>query len=71
MADATSTARIRRLFLYNGATLTDPDPAKSTDEVRKFYATTYPELTNAKVDGPKIDGNKEIYEFKKSVGTKG
>jgi len=60
-----------RRFIYNGATLEDPDPSKTPDEVRKIYAGAYPALTNASIVGPKTQGGETTYEFKASVGTKG
>ena len=51
--------------------LSDPDPDMSPQEVIKFYSPEYPELTNATVSGPKVEGSKAVYYFKTSVGTKG
>ncbi len=51
--------------------LPDPNPSLSVDEVMGFYSNQYPELTTCTIDGPKIDGDGAIYEFKTTVGTKG
>jgi PRTRC genetic system protein C len=51
--------------------LADPNPEMSPQEVIKFYSSEYPELTNASVSGPKVEGTKAVYSFKTSVGTKG
>lgn len=51
--------------------LPDPNPALSVDQVMSFYANQYSELTTCTIDGPKIDGEHAVYEFKTTVGTKG
>jgi PRTRC genetic system protein C len=61
----------KRVFTYNSRNLPDPDPEMSPDEVRAFYAGTYPELQSGVVDGPEEDGNKLVYELRRAVGTKG
>ncbi len=51
--------------------LPDPNKSLSVDEVMNFYSNQYPELTICTIDGPKIDGDSAVYEFKTTVGTKG
>lgn len=51
--------------------LTDPNADMSPEEVMKFFSGTYPELTNATITGPKVEGGKAFYNFKTVVGTKG
>ena len=51
-------------------TLAFPEGMSAT-EAANFYAKQYPELTTAKVEGPKIENNKAVYSFSPSVGTKG
>lgn len=51
--------------------LSDPNGSMSPEEVMKFYSGNYPELTNATLSGPKVEGGKAIYSFKTVVGTKG
>jgi PRTRC genetic system protein C len=60
-------------FKKDGKTISlpDPNPALAVDEVMGFYSSQYSELTTSTVDGPKVDGNKAVYEFKTTVGTKG
>jgi PRTRC genetic system protein C len=43
----------------------------SPEEVMKFYASEYPELTNATLNGPKVVGDRAEYVAKATVGTKG
>lgn len=50
--------------------LPDPNPEMSPEEVIKFYASEYPELTNASLD-MKVVGSSAVYSLKESVGTKG
>lgn len=66
-----------RIFVYDGREFPDPDPVKTTEEVRAYFASFFPELSNAETktgtrkreDNP--DQTDEIIEFKKRVGTKG
>jgi PRTRC genetic system protein C len=53
--------------------LPDPGSHISPQQVQKFYAGTYPELTNADLKGPTIDRKTNVvsYEFVVKVGTKG
>ncbi|WP_175739721.1 PRTRC system protein C [Burkholderia ambifaria] len=62
---------LAREFSYNGAKLADPAPTFTLQQVRDFYSQTYPELTNAEIEGPVIKGNRNIYTFRRAVGTKG
>jgi PRTRC genetic system protein C len=52
-------------------TLPDPNPDYSIEEVMQYYSTTYPELTTAKFDEPKVEGSKVIHKVRTTVGTKG
>ncbi|HEY3281558.1 MAG TPA: PRTRC system protein C [Armatimonadota bacterium] len=60
-----------REFVFGATTLADPDPGMSPEQVRNLYAGTHAELTNAAITGPTERSGKDIYEFKKAVGTKG
>lgn len=60
-----------RVFKYGKIKLADPDPGMAPKDVLNFYSGTYPELTNASLEGPKIVDDKAVYEFGKTVGTKG
>ncbi len=51
--------------------LKDPNPELTPEEVMKFYAGQHPELTNATLAGPKVEGGKAVYTAKTVVGTKG
>ena len=51
--------------------LDDPNSDISPLEVMDFYSMTYPELTTATLDGPVIEDDCMVYEFKTTVGTKG
>jgi len=51
--------------------LQDPNPEFSVEEVLKFYATTYPELTNGMVEGPKVVGDKATYTVSTKAGKLG
>ncbi|PCE32796.1 PRTRC system protein C [Burkholderia ubonensis] len=62
---------LAREFSYNGAKLADPAPTFTLHQVRDFYSQTYPELTNAEIEGPVVKGNRNVYTFRRAVGTKG
>jgi len=51
--------------------LTDPNPEFSVEEVLKFYSTSYPELTNAIAEGPKVVGDKASYTLTTKAGKLG
>jgi PRTRC genetic system protein C len=62
---------VEREFVYHGATLADPNPRFSIEEVRSFYATQFPELTNAAITGPETVGERLRYSFERAIGSKG
>jgi PRTRC genetic system protein C len=62
---------LTREFHYNGVKLVDPIPSADPEKVKAFYSALYPEVTSAVVEGPVFRGNKAVYTFKRSVGTKG
>nr|WP_314540055.1 PRTRC system protein C [uncultured Massilia sp.] len=63
--------KLTREFRYNGVALADPGQALSLPQVRDFYANVYPEITSADIEGPEQLGGKQIYTFRRAVGTKG
>lgn len=65
----TATATPRR-FVYNGMDLPDLNPEGKPIEVRDMWAGTYPELANAKIKGPTLEGGVEIYAFERNIGSK-
>jgi len=63
---------LSRVFSYNGVQLPDPSPSMTPEMVKELYAsTTYPELMNAAVDGPVVQGDKQVFTFIKAVRDKG
>lgn len=63
--------KLEREFRYNGVKLADPSGQFSVQQVRDFYANTYPEIVNADIEGPEAVGNKSVFTFRRAVGTKG
>jgi len=51
--------------------LPDPNPDMTIEEVMQFHSGSYPELTTSTIEGPVPDGDRAIYTFKTTVGTKG
>ena len=68
---ALKSKQLVREFKYNKETLVDVNPSLSPDMIMEVYSNQYPELVNAKIEGPTITGNKAVYKFSKSLGTKG
>lgn len=59
-----------RVIVYDGREFEDPLPNGTVDEVRQYYASFFPELSNAETKTSKR-GDDDVIEFKKRVGTKG
>lgn len=68
---ALNVTGMKRVFKYGNRELEDPNKNMSPEEVMQFYSGTYAELTTSNVHGPKIEGDKAVYEFKTTIGTKG
>lgn len=68
---ALSVARMTRIFQFHGIRLPDPNPAMSVEEVKALYATQYPELATAVVNGPEALSDKMRYTFDRAIGSKG
>jgi len=62
---------LTREFRYNSVVLADPNPTLTLQQVRDFFANVYPEITSADIEGPVQAGAKEVYTFRRAVGTKG
>jgi PRTRC genetic system protein C len=62
---------MERTFTYNGLQLPDPDPRFTAEQVRDLYASSYPEITTASIEGPDATGGTLRYKFTRALGTKG
>lgn len=66
---------LERVFVFEqqGQTvrLSDPDASLSPQAVLNFYAATYPILTTARIEGPRIVDDCVQYTFTATLGTKG
>jgi PRTRC genetic system protein C len=75
MSDTSTAVNQEREFKcdINGKeiTLPDPNPEFTPEEVMQYYSSTYPELTTATIDAPKVEGAKVTHKVKTTVGTKG
>ena len=60
-----------RQFIYDERTFPDPGEHLTPYEVRTSMVTFFPELSNAEIKGPRAEGDDQIYEFERRVGTKG
>lgn len=62
---------LTREFKYNGVKLADPNPQLGPEQVKEFYASQYPELLNALVEGPVTKNGVAAYSFTRAAGVKG
>jgi PRTRC genetic system protein C len=62
---------IKRVFIWKGTQLPDPNPTGNLEAVRDALSHTHPEIANAALDGPTVKGGVHTYTFVASVGTKG
>lgn len=62
---------LTRIFRYNGMTLADPSPTMSPQQVIEHYASAFPELNTATIEGPTEENGTLVYVLTKAVGTKG
>jgi PRTRC genetic system protein C len=65
------TVTLTRKFKYNGMDLADPNPSMTPEKVCKVYASQFPELNNAAVEGPVTKNGESVYTFARAVGAKG
>lgn len=69
------TIILKRVFRFDkdGKTinLPDPNPQFTPQEVMQFFSGQHPELTTSTMDGPKVEKDAHVYEFKTTMGTKG
>lgn len=68
---AVKTIQIKRVFRYKGSDIPDPAPTETPERCMELLSVTYPDLNNASVDVPKIEGGKQVFNLKVAVGTKG
>jgi len=69
---ALQRQELRRVFIYSGVTLPDPDPALRPEEVRDLLAAAgRPDLSSAEIRGPEAVGDELHFTLHRAVGTKG
>jgi PRTRC genetic system protein C len=59
-----------RVFVYDGRSFPDPDPALSVEQVRQQLAEYFPELANAETREEQR-GEDRLFTFARRIGTKG
>lgn len=64
---------IKRVFRDKGRDLEDPAPSKTPQQALQILATTNAKLTNATIEGPYHEGDKDVYKVNVagSYGRKG
>ena len=72
---ALEVTKLKRVFSFKkdgkDIPLVDPNPEMTAEEVMKFYSSSYPELTNAMVEGPAVVGDKATYTMTTKAGKLG
>jgi PRTRC genetic system protein C len=68
---SVTAALLRRTFAFKGETFPDPNPLATVDDVRQLLTHHRPELANAQIEGPVIEGDEQRYRFAVQIGTKG
>lgn len=66
-----TTKRIARVFKHGATEYPDPSPSSTPEQCLALLATGNPTFNNAILDGPTIEGGRQIYEVKIAAGTKG
>ncbi len=62
---------VTRVFKFNNRNFPDPNPKMTPTQVKDVYATQYPELGSAGVEGPELKNGEQVYTVVRQVGTKG
>jgi PRTRC genetic system protein C len=62
---------MERELRLNGVKIPDPNPSAPIEQVRQILAATYPDITTATMEGPTVEGSKEIFSWKREAGSKG
>ncbi len=72
---ALEVTGLSRKFIFKKGTqnneLEDPNPNLTAEEVLKWHAGKHPELNNATISGPTVEGDKALYVFQTTLGSKG
>ncbi len=70
-AEKISPKLLERIFRYNAMDIADPNPDLPLKRVIEVLSGTYPEFTNAKIEPPVMEGNKQVFVVKVVAGDKG
>lgn len=62
---------LTRVFRFSGADIADPAPSLSAEACLPLLAQTNPQFLNAVVEGPSIEGGKQVFKLKTAIGNKG
>ena len=65
------TRPVTRTFRFNKRIFPDLNPKLSPTQVKDMYATQFPELASAAVEGPELKNGQQVYTLARQVGTKG
>lgn len=72
---ALEVTNLSRVFNYKKdgkvIPLTDPNPELTVEEILKVHSATYPELTNAVVEGPVVENDKAVFSISTKAGKLG
>lgn len=72
MPDVLEVKEVKRVFMWDGEKLEDPNPSLAPDEVMGFYSMRYPGMTTATIGQPTVNKKGELeFEIEQTLGTKG
>lgn len=63
--------RLPRIFKYGATEIPDPAPSENPERVLEILSVSYPQITNAALEGPKFEGGKMVFTVKVEAGEKG
>ena len=68
---AITTKKLTRIFRYQATDIPDPTPDLKPEATLEILAVNYPQFANPFIEGPAIEGDKQVFTVKVSAGTKG
>lgn len=68
---AAQVTQLTRVFRHNDTDYPDPSPGSPPGRALEVLALANPAFNNAVLDAPEIEGDKQVFDIRVSVGTKG
>lgn len=71
MALQITAAKRKFIIEEDKIELIDPNPTMDLQQVVNHYSSVYPQLINATISGPEMEGDCAVYTLTSIIGTKG